>query len=82
MFWRRCLLQIVAYVLIQAEPDKAWAIAEEASKLEGVKMVHTVTGLYDIIAYAEMESLEALKDLITRIHTIKGIQRTHTAISV
>jgi len=45
-------------------------------------MVHTVTGLYDIIAYAETESLEALKDLITKIHAIKGIQRTHTAISV
>jgi len=76
------LLQVVAYVLIQAEPDKAWSIAKEASKLEGVKMVHTVTGLYDIIAYAEVESLETLKDLITKIHTIKGIQRTHTAISV
>ena len=76
------MLQVVAYVLIQAEPDKAWTIAKDASKLEGVKMVHTVTGLYDIIAYAEMESLEALKDSITKIHAIKGIQRTHTAIPV
>ena len=75
-------MQIVTYILIQAEPGMGWAIAEATSELEGVKAAHTVTGLYDVIVYAEPADLETLKDLIVKVQSIKGVQRTHTAVSV
>ena len=50
--------------------------------MEGVKTTHTVTGLYDIIVYAEAADLNAYRALIAKIHAIRGIQRTQTAISV
>jgi len=75
-------MQIVAYILIQAEPGKAWDIAKATSKLEGVKTAHAVAGLYDVIVHAEPADLETLKDLIIKIQSIKGVQRTHTAVSV
>jgi len=75
-------MQIVAYILIQAEPGKAWNIAKATSELEGVKTAHAVTGLYDVIVHAEPADLETLKDLIIKIQSIEGVQRTHTAVSV
>jgi len=75
-------MRIVAYILIQAEPGRAWDIAKATSELEGVKAAHAVTGLYDVIVHAEPADLETLKDLIVKIQGIKGVQRTHTAVSV
>ncbi len=73
---------IAVYVLIKVESGEAWRIAEKVSMMDGVKMTHTVTGVYDIIAYAELENFEALKDLISSIQSIKGVERTHTAVSI
>jgi len=75
-------VQIVAFILINTGPGKAWDVSKATSKLEGVKMAYAVTGPFDVIAYAEVADIDALKDLITKIHDIKGAQRTQTAISV
>ena len=75
-------MQVVAYILIQTAPGKAWSVADEISKLKGVKAAHSVTGAYDVIAYIEVEDLKALADLVKRIHAIEGVQRTQTAIAV
>ena len=75
-------MQIVAFILINTGPGKAWDVSEAVSKMEGVKMAYAVTGPFDVIAYTEVIDIDALKDLITKIHDIKGTQRTQTAISV
>lgn len=75
-------MQIVAFILISTGPGKAWDVSKAASKLKGVKMAYAVTGPFDVIAYAEVIDIDALKDLITKIHDIKGTRRTQTAISV
>jgi len=37
-----------AYIFINSEPRMVWHIAEEARKIEGVKMAHAVTGQFDV----------------------------------
>jgi DNA-binding Lrp family transcriptional regulator len=46
-------------------------------------MVHSVTGLYDVIAYLELSDMTSLSELVMkRIQSVKGVERTHTAIVV
>ncbi|MEM2915058.1 MAG: Lrp/AsnC ligand binding domain-containing protein [Candidatus Bathyarchaeia archaeon] len=74
-------MAISVYILIQARAGEAWNITEKIAKMKGVKMAHTVTGIYDVIAYAELDSLEEIKNIITEVQNLKGIDKTHTAIS-
>ncbi|MEM2510023.1 MAG: Lrp/AsnC ligand binding domain-containing protein [Candidatus Methanomethylicia archaeon] len=70
--------------MIQTSPGKAWIIAEKISKIDGVKIVYPVTGPYDVIAYLESkgEIVQLLKEVIAKIHSIKGVRRTLTAIAM
>jgi len=71
-----------AYVLINTEPGKLWKVAEEALRIEGIKMAHAVTGQYDVIAYTEFVDMETLGRIINKIHSMKGVLRTQTAIAM
>jgi len=62
-------MPISVYVLIQVEKGEPWPVAEEISKIEGVKTAHIVTGQYD-------------KDLIKKIHQMEGVQHTQTAVCI
>jgi len=76
-------LPVAAYILIQAELGMSSSVAAALSKVEGVKMAHPVTGVYDVIAFVEVQDLEKLSALVLKqIQAIKGVQRTHTAIAV
>jgi len=75
-------MSINVYVLIQVEKGEPWPVADEISKMEGVKTTHIVTGQYDIITFAELNDLQDLKDLIQKIHRIEGIQHTQTAVCI
>jgi len=76
-------LPIVAYILIQAELGMSSSVAASLSKIDCVKIAHSVTGVYDVIAYVEVSDLAKLSSLVLKeIQTIKGVQRTHTAIAV
>jgi len=76
------LMQISVYVLVEVEKGEPWRIASEISKIEGVKTAHAVTGQYDIIVYAELADLNALKNVIKRMHAIEGVQHTQTAVCI
>lgn len=74
---------VKAYVLIQAQLGSARAVARAIARVRGIKMVHAVTGVYDVIAYMELPDMTSLSQLvITRIQSVKGVERTHTAIVV
>ena len=75
-------MHVSVYILVQVEKGEPWQIAAELTKIEGVKTVHTVTGQYDVIIFAELDDLETLKDVVKRIHQIEGIQRTQTAVCI
>lgn len=74
------LMEVYVYILLRVERGEPWKIAAEVSKVSGVKTSHVVTGSYDIIAFAELGSLDSLKDIIMKIHGIAGVQHTETAV--
>ena len=69
-----------AYILMSTNVGKMWDAAEQALKVEGVKMANAVTGLYDVIAYAEFVDMDMLGRIIEAIQSIKGVRKTQTAI--
>jgi DNA-binding Lrp family transcriptional regulator len=74
---------VKAFALIQVQLGKARSVARTIAGVRGVKMVHAVTGMYDVIAYLEVEDMDSLSAFVVkRIQTVKGVERTHTAIVV
>ena len=71
-----------AFVLMNTEPGKLWQVAEEVLKMDEVKIAHAVTGQYDVIAYAEFARINDLREIIRRIQSIEGVDRTTTAITL
>ena len=72
-----------AYILIETAVGKSRDVTETLRSLEGIQTVDAVTGPYDIIAVVAAEDLNAVGDLVTsQIHTISGIVRTVTCLSV
>ncbi len=74
---------VKAFVLVQAQLGKSRSVSKAVAKVRGVKMVHAVTGVYDVIAYLELSDMRSLSELvIKKIQSVKGVERTHTAIVV
>ena len=72
-----------AYILIETAVGKSRSVATDLANLSGVETVDPVTGPYDIIAVVAAPDLNAVGDLVTsQIHTIDGIVRTVTCLSV
>lgn len=76
-------MAVKAYVLVQSQLGKARSVAKAIAGVRGVKMVHAVTGVYDVIAYLELPDMTSLSELvIKKVQSVKGVERTHTAIVV
>jgi len=74
---------VKAFVLVQAQLGRSRSVAKAIEKVKGVKMVFAVTGVYDVIAYMEMRDMTTLSELvIKKVQSVKGVERTHTAIVV
>ena len=73
---------VEAYIFVNSEPGALWEITEAALKIEGVKMAHPVTGQFDVIIYAEFANVEALREIIEKFQSLKGVQRTQTAVAI
>ena len=72
-----------AYVLIETSVGKSRDVANELRSLRGVQSADNVTGPYDVIAVVEAADLTAVGALLaSRIHTLNGIVRTVTCLSV
>lgn len=72
-----------AYILIETAVGKSREVADALRSLSGIENVDAVTGPYDIIAIVAAPDLNAVGDLVTsQIHTINGIVRTVTCLSV
>jgi DNA-binding Lrp family transcriptional regulator len=76
-------MAVKAYVLVQSQLGRSRSVAKAIAGVRGVKMVHAVTGVYDVIAYLELPDMTSLSELvIKKIQAVKGVERTHTAIVV
>ena len=73
---------VEAYIFINSDPGVLWEITEALTKIDGVKMAHAVTGQFDVVAYAELANMDMLRDILDKVRSIKGVQRTQTAVAI
>lgn len=71
-----------AYIFLNCEPLLVWEIAKDALKIEGVKLAHAVTGQFDVVAYVEFANMDRLREILGKIQSLKGVQRTQTAVAI
>ena len=70
---------VQAYILIQTDPGKAAAVADEIGRLEGVTQAEDITGPYDVIVRAEARNMDELgKLVVAKVQNVDGITRTLT----
>lgn len=70
-----------AFVLVNSDPEVEEELINDLIKIEGVKEVHSVYGIYDFIVKVESESLEELKAIITwKVRRLRKIRASTTMI--
>jgi len=73
---------ITAFVLLNVEPGRVKALAEELLTVKGVTEVYSVAGPYDLIAIARVREHDQLSDLVTEMIAARpGILATETMIA-
>ncbi len=72
-----------AYVMINCEPGKENSIIDQLKPIKDVKEVQSVYGNYDILVKLECESIDCMRDIITRqIRLLKDVRCTTTVICI
>jgi len=70
---------VEAYILIQTEVGTSDAVAARARGMEDVRTASAVSGPYDVIVVAEVQSIEELgKRVLRPLQEIDGVTRTMT----
>ncbi len=70
-----------AYILIKVKAGKTKDVVKSLKKIPGVEAVHPCFGQPDIFSFVEVGDEKALSDVvITKIHTIDGVEETDTHI--
>jgi len=68
------------YMLIRTRKGQAFLTVQETQKIEGVKIVHSVMGSYDVILYAEAKDLDDLRRIREAVSQIDAVIRTEVAV--
>lgn len=69
-----------AHVMITLVPKQSAAIEMALRKIPEVRVLHSVSGPFDLIAIAAAASIGELDALIDRIGALDGVERTTSAI--
>jgi DNA-binding Lrp family transcriptional regulator len=69
-----------AHVLITLAPKRSGAIEVTLRKIPEVRVLHSVSGPFDLIAIVAAASIGELDALIDRIGGLDGVERTTSAI--
>ena len=69
-----------AHVLITLAPKRSGAIEVALRKIAEVRVLHSVSGPFDLIAIVAAASIGELDALIDRIGALDGVERTTSAI--
>jgi len=72
-----------AYVLINTEPEKMEEVVKDIRKIEVVKEVQMVYGVYDIVATVKTDTMDKLKEIVTwNIRRLESVRSTQTMIVI
>jgi DNA-binding Lrp family transcriptional regulator len=76
------IAMLTAFVLINAEPQKIAAVAQQVANMPGVAEVYSVTGDHDIIAVLRLTDYDSLAEAVPAgLAQIEGIIRTNTILA-
>lgn len=67
-----------AYVLLTAAIDREKEMLDEVKSIPGIKEIHRVKGLYDLILLVEADSQDSLKQVIQQ--RIRSLDSVHGII--
>ena len=71
-----------AFVLLNAEPARIAALAQELTELDGVAEVYSVAGEVDLIAIVRVRHHDDLAKVVTgHVATLAGVIETRTMIA-
>ena len=75
---------VSAHILIESQGvgqlSDVRAAHDALHQIQGVKTVHFVMGPIDAIVYVEAADLQALVEVIGKVHAVKGVGKTDTCI--
>jgi DNA-binding Lrp family transcriptional regulator len=70
-----------AFVLMNAELGSEDTLVNDLKKLDSVREVYQVYGVYDIVAQVEADTMEKVKETITwKLRKLNGVKSTLTMI--
>jgi DNA-binding Lrp family transcriptional regulator len=71
----------MAYILMEIEIGLTDEVVEQLRQIDQAIRISVTTGGYDIVMLLEVANLEELYDItVHRVHVIKGIKETQTAV--
>ena len=71
-----------AFVLINTELGQEASVVEALSNVTGIKGVHSLYGIYDVITEVEAESMEKVKEIVfNNIRRLDSVKTTITLIT-
>ena len=71
-----------SFLLLECSSGMVWKVAEALKQLKGIKLAHVVTGIFDVIAFAEFSNIDELTSIIQEVQALKGVQKTQTAVAM
>jgi DNA-binding Lrp family transcriptional regulator len=70
-----------AFVLMNAELGSEDSLVSDLRKIDSVREVYHVYGVYDIVAQVEADTMEKVKETITwKLRKLNGVKSTLTMI--
>jgi len=71
-------------MLIKADTKRSqfWDISEEAIKIKGVDMAHTVLGSFDVILFLKFSDSNELKKIISTVTSIPSVGSIETLLAL
>ena len=71
----------MAYVIINVKAGTGEEVLEDLVKLEGVTEACLVYGIYDILCKIEVDNMDLLKEVVTRIRKLNNVRLTQTLVA-
>jgi DNA-binding Lrp family transcriptional regulator len=72
--------QIKAWVTMRTKQKLNRQVVAELSKIEEITSLRTVSGVYDLIATVLADSTDAMDDVLDRMGTTTGVEKTQSSI--
>ena len=69
-----------AFVLINAEAGSEDEVLRDLRKIEGVEEAYFSYGVYDVIIKIQADTMENLKDMVTR--RVRGLEKVRSTLTL